>query len=278
MPVTTHGIDWSNLESGFKPGSAAEALYVLRGLPGVGKTSFASGCPNSLLLDCDPQAGGRYAVGARAERATVNNWASFLKVFDNLMKDAKTNGAERRFKTVIIDPAGIFLQHCREETKRRLGVAEIEGFDHGKVANLFREKLLDLAYAGYYWIVIDQLVKRTALQKGGSEAVFVEALLPQSAVKYMELDCHHILTMSLKPVMVDEIGANGKKTQKMQMSGRVLETKPGTSKTSIANPKSRVWLPEAIDIPFGTSAKSWDAFSAAYDTAVHEMAAYQDAN
>jgi len=273
MPVNTHGIDWSDLEKGFRPGTAAEALYVLRGLPGVGKTSFAMGCPNSLMLDCDPQQGSKYVVGPRSESRPVTSWASFTKEFDRLMKDAKTNGKERRFKTVIIDPAGIFLNHCREETKRKLGVTDIEGFDHAKVAGLLREKTLDLAYAGYYWIIIDQLVRRTALQKGGTETVYNEALLPQSANKYLELDCHHILTMSLKSV-TETVMVNGKPVMRASMSGRIIETKPGTAKTSIANPKSRVWLPESIDIPKGNAASSWDVFSAAYDKAVQEMAEY----
>lgn len=270
MTPTTHGIDWGNLETGFQPGRAHEGLYIVRGLPGTGKTTFASGCPDSLLIDCDPQHGGKYVMGGRAARANVTNWDEFDKLHKTLLKDAKENKDGRRFKMVIVDPASLFLNHCRAAMCKKLGVPEIDGFDHGKVANLFREKLLDLAYNGYYWIVVDQLMRRTALAKAGGEAVFTEALLPNSVVKYLEADCHHILTISLQPQAVTE-NVNGKPVQRMTMTGRIVETKPGTQKTSIANPKSRVWLPEKFNLPNANSAAIWDSFSATYDKAVADM-------
>lgn len=272
-------VDWSDVKKGFDPGKASQAFYLVRGKPGVGKTTFASGIEESLLVDCDPAEGGKYVVGPRAERKSVRSWEQFEEIHARLKKDAIENKDKRRFKTVIIDPAGQLLTFCRDRIKKKLGVDEITGFDHGTVASLFREKYLDLLNHGYYLVITDHEIDMRSLQKGGIEKIVTEALLPQSITKYLEQDCHHILTLTLDHVTRDVIDPVTKKPKLDKVLTFRITTRPG-KRTSIANPKARVWLPEVLeDLPqVGDASKLWDHFAAQYDKAVAAMRSVDGAN
>lgn len=261
-------VDWSGLERGFSPGEPGDALYLLRGFAGTGKTSFACGFPKSLLIDCDPMNGGKYVVGGSAERERVNSWDKLDDITKRLEADTRINGANRRFNMVIIDPTSIFQTFIAAAVMKKFGLESIEGFDHGKVGKAVRDFLFRLTDAGYYWTVVDQLTRRFALSKNGETPV-TEALLNTSTTKYLENDCHHILTMTLVPE--SKTVTEGGKTKVVTTTKRVLETKPSFNKTTIANAKSRVWLPEKIELPTGTAADMYREFKRVYDEAASVM-------
>ncbi len=270
-------VNWDNLEEGFDPGLPHQAFYVVRGKPGTGKTTLVCGCPDSLHLDCDPMSGGKYVVRGRAKRRPVTSWAEWCRERDRLIEDAKVNKDKRRFKAIIIDPAGHFYGYCMESVKQKLGVEEITGFEYGDVAREMRREWLKLLNAGYGVFLTDHIVSRFALVKGSSgEQQIDEALLPNSVVKLLEQDCHHVITTVLEPARVDEVDPKTGKSIARTKLKYVWTTKPGR-KTSLANPKSRVWLPEVFtNVPqVGTAADLWDHFADEWSKAVKVM---QEAN
>lgn len=263
-------------KNGFDPGQSYEANYVIRGKPGTGKTTIACGCPYAVHGDCDPSGAGRFVVNGRSQRVGIRDAAMFDAFIKELIEDATKKGDDRRFKVVILDPAGQILNFCRQLMCKKLGVTDIEGFDHGKVASLFRKYLLDLNAVGYYWILIDHELDTRMPKSGGTEIILTEPLLPQSINKFVEQDCHHILTMKLEPESVAVKDNKGLLRQETKLTHRIT-TKPGR-KTSLANPKARIWLPEVITgLPeTGDSADIWDYFDNQCQQAIARM--YEQVN
>lgn len=262
-------VDWSDLKQGFAPGEPWASFYVIRGKPGVGKSTLAYGIPDSVVADMDPAEGGKYVVGARAKRKRITTWAELQEFKAKLKADAGPNAT---FKVVILDPAGQLLTLCRHRIKEKLKVEDIEGFDHGKVNSLFREQYLDLINWGYYPVIIDHEVDIRMLQKGGSEKIVTEALLPGGITKYLDQDCHHTLTMTLTPSVVSVKDAKTGRERAATHLTFGITTKPGR-RTSLVNPKTRIWLPEELkDIPqTGDASVVWDHFAAECHKAIAKM-------
>lgn len=272
-----NNIDWSHTESGFDPGEPWEAFYVIRGKPGSRKTSFVAGIPRSLILSFDRK-GANFAIGSRAERSNCFDWKSYCLNHDMLMNDAAKNGDGRRFVVVSFDPAGLFHLLCKAEMERKLG-CEIEGFDWAKVASLFREKLLDLSRAGYYWNVCDHLLTKVLKLQGGGEKEITEPLMPASVNGKLDQDCSYVLTFGTTSDSSVVMDPKTKKRVTTQTHKFEITTRPG-KRTSMTNPKARVWLPTTFEIPNScrTSAEMYDYYCEVYRTAVREMQSLDEAS
>ena len=228
-------------------------------------------------MDADPGGGGRYVVNPRSDRLQVSSHDEYMAVHKTLLADAEANGPDRRYDVVIWDPGGGFLGFANEYTRKQLGVEEITGFDHNKVAANMRNMWLELLRAGYWLLMTDHLRKKLISKTGEKEEIVTEALLPASVLKYLEQDCHHIFTLGLEWIPVTVVDP---KSGKEKMDKKLLyhvSTRPGR-RTSLANPKTRVWLPEEFpEWPqSGDSSELWDAYDAIFQKSITAMATHND--
>lgn len=266
---------WDHLTSGFSPPLPGDENLILRSLPGGGKTTFLMSDPNTLHL-CGELQGASWVVGSRCETDFLGDWKRFDYNMNLLEQDARKNGEKKRFRSVSLDTIGqiiesVFAPHWCELNK----VKEIEGFDHGKLAKYVMYWLRKINQWGYAWHLGDHiLTQRVTVNK--TEKIVTESVLTQSIRKLIDQECSQILTLELRDIRTDE---NGKALPIDQWRKECwATTKPG-SKTSLANPKARVWIPQEFKIPSveeDPEGYGFLAYEAVYNKAIERMQAVED--
>lgn len=261
---------WDFLTKPFEPPSATKANLIIRGRPGTCKTSFLLSNKDTLTTSYEAQ-GADWVVGKQGEFELVQDWETFNKLMTLLEKDAKDNGDARRFWAVGIDTAAqwldkiMFPQWCKLN-----GVKEVEGFDFAKAAKFAMMYLRKLNQWGYAWHLTDHILDKV-ISTGTSEKVVTESVLTQSFRKLIDGECSHILTFELRNVTT---GPDGRA---LPVDKRFKEcwvtTQPGR-RTSLENPKARVWLPQEFRIPsveVDPKCYGWLAYDQAHEAAVERM-------
>lgn len=236
--------NWDDLEPCFNPPGPAETNIVLRSKPGIGKTTLLAGNPTALMVSCET-GGAEAAVGSRARQKILREWPDFHDLMARLETDAKEDA--RQFTTVCIDTIGQFAEKfaypywCSKN-----GCTEVEGFDWPKAAKFLMNFLRKLNNMGYAWHVTDHLIDKVIKSTTGAEKIITESVLPNTLIKLLDQECSYILTLELVQETKDARG------QSLPLDKRpwkcIASTKPGR-KTSLANPKTRIWLPDTFEVP-----------------------------
>lgn len=108
---------------------------IIFGPPKVGKTTFASEWPNSILLECEPK-GARYI---RSKKLDINSLEEFREAY-KLLKD------DKEFDTVCIDSLDRVASWIEKEICVEMGIPNIlaakKGEQHGAQWGEYRERVL----------------------------------------------------------------------------------------------------------------------------------------
>jgi hypothetical protein len=112
-----------------------EYVSLIYGRAGIGKTTWAAGFPNSLLLSCERVSKGVEAYDFNWENGGVTSWEIFLAAVDLIEKNPG------KFKTVVIDTAEALYQHCFNFICKKLGVDHpSDGRDFGKAWAMIKDE------------------------------------------------------------------------------------------------------------------------------------------
>lgn len=131
-------------------------------MPKVGKTTFASKHPKSLIIGFEK--GYNALNGVRA--VPVNTWAEFIQILNQLKKDkisvdnarAKGEHKETMYETIIIDVVDIAYDACEKYILNREGVDKVKdipfGAGYGMIEKEFDDRLRSIVQMGYSLILI----------------------------------------------------------------------------------------------------------------------------
>jgi len=148
--------------------SYVSAIY---GRPGVGKTTWATSFPDSLLLSCERVSKGIECYDFMADEGGVRNWETFLAAVDLLEKNPD------RFRTVVIDTIDAAYNQCLTAVCKKREISHPQDEGHGKAWDAVRREFTE---------TIDRL------QRTGRGIVFIShakeiEILSHSGEKYSRI-------------------------------------------------------------------------------------------
>lgn len=138
-------IDLENLQPTIISKDLGGKYMLLYGAPKVGKTTFATQIPNSLLLAFEKG----YQALPKVFAQDITKWTDFQSVTNQLRKEA----VKAKFKTVVIDTADIAWDLCVEYVCSRNGVNSLGDIAWGKgyqeATDEFATELRKISNLGY---------------------------------------------------------------------------------------------------------------------------------
>ena len=116
-------------------GIPMDLVLIVFGAPKVGKTTFASEFPDSVLLECEP-GGAKYV---RCKKMDINSLQEFREAYMLLKNDTS-------FKTVTIDSLDKVASWLEAEICKEMGLSNImdakKGERHGSQWGEYKERVL----------------------------------------------------------------------------------------------------------------------------------------
>ena len=145
------------------------------GLPKVGKTTFASQCPNNLLLGFEH--GWNALAGVKA--VDITSWADFKLVLNQLKKPE----AQEMYETITIDTVGLAWNLCEDYICAKNGVASIGDIPWGAGYSLctkeFAEAIKKITQLGYGLVIIAHVDKKTIKMDDETEVIQYGPAIPK---------------------------------------------------------------------------------------------------
>lgn len=135
LTIRTTGIEQ------FLPGTAGKLRFLLLGLPGSGKTSFASYAPKPIYADAD---GGLSAVADRhVDFGSIQSSGDMNDLLEKLRQECRKPWAQRRWHTLVIDTIDSYQRVCKEEYLRtHRGLEAFSGRDAWNFLDAKMQQLL----------------------------------------------------------------------------------------------------------------------------------------
>jgi len=274
--------------SGFNPKAVERLNWLLASEGGLGKTTFASSIPHSLLIDLEN--GSHSVVHMNSVRVPVaRNYEKFEKVMSQLVQDSKLvqrNPAHLPFQTVIIDSVDVLAdtmaaQICAEKSdpgKNRvynyIGEYGSGGAGWALLRNRVTRVFSILEEYGYAWVAICHKTERLVETADGRRAPIVQPTLFGSC--YDDLQQRADLEANIVVLRTTE-----HKTEDVTLpDGRIIK-KPAGTVTTISHvlkitPDESRWAKRRLDL--GTIPdiaiprdNGWNTFATIYSQRVAEI-------
>lgn len=169
-------IDLDKLQPYVVTANPSDKIFLFYGEMATRKTSVSCRFPDSLLVAFD--IGYKFIVNGNYVPAPCQTWQDFKSIVKQLDKPSVQN----RFKTVIIDTAGMAYQACYQYMCTQMGVSdpgEAGGYGMGwkKIRNEFETVVRSIAQKGYGLIMLahsDEVEKEDKITKKKVTAVKID--------------------------------------------------------------------------------------------------------
>lgn len=222
-------IDILNLEP-TKISRDLKGKYIaIYGQPKTGKTTFATQCPNNLLLAFEK--GYNFLSGVMAQ--DIEKWVDFK----NVIRQLDTDAAKAKFDTISIDTVGIAWDMCEKYVCMQNQVQSISDIAWGKgfaqCKKEFESCLRQITMMGYGLVIIAHSELKTTKDDNGDDIEVVRPAIPTRAYEIVNR-------------LVDIIGYIGVRYNDQEAPERVLYTR--ATKNITAGSRLKYLNPQ---IPFG---------------------------
>lgn len=267
-----------DIQREFAPGPAWRRRIALLSHAGVGKTTWISSNPRTLILDFED--GAADVVCPAAHRISVRSVAQTTKI----LSDLASFGADpqRPFDVIAFDTLDSWVElaiqdFCAQQKISDIGDFGARGAGYARVRTPLFQGLDSIWRAGYGWICTIHL-SRTTITTGKTERTVVEPALSESFRRAIFKRCQYLLYAERRdvPVIVPTLNP---KTGKPYVDEKGKERQHSTGETTteyrieMSTPLSddrKARVPLATDLVV-TETNGWQVYVDAYDTAVRNL-------
>lgn len=157
-----------------------EALWLIYGEPGIGKTSLATQFPRSMSLMFEPG-----AKGLAMHKRDVPNWRHLIGYVDMLVAQA----AKKPFQMVVVDTVEKSHDRCFEHVCKREVMSHPNEKPYGEGWRLINSEFLNqwerLATAGYGIVFISHVQDKAFQTRSGKQYQKIVPALSASAGEHI---------------------------------------------------------------------------------------------
>lgn len=144
--------------------SIYKTTWMILGLPGIGKSTLASGFDGALhLCTSDKEVG-----SLKVPFLVVDSWESLLEIIDELINNRSRYG---QYKYIVIDFIDAVWTMCTIAVCEKLGVAHYTDAQFAKgsdtLSNFFKKWVTTLVASDYGIIFISHIVEKDVISSGG---------------------------------------------------------------------------------------------------------------
>lgn len=161
--------------------SIYDTTWIIIGLPGIGKSTLASGFDNALVLCTSKKEVGSLIVPF----IVIDSWEKVLSITDELINNRDKYS---QYKYIVIDFIDAVWTMCAIATCEKLGVAHVTDSQWGKgsdtLDNYFKKWITTLIASNYGIIFVSHVVQKDVVTPGGMTTKTI-CSLPQRARNLM---------------------------------------------------------------------------------------------
>jgi GTPase SAR1 family protein len=164
----------------------SRAISMVYGMPGVGKSTFASKLPSSLFLATEP--GQNFLEVFKVD---INSWDDLLLLGPELAKNPNHG-----FKTLIIDTIDIMYGHCEKWICKKEGIKHISdsgfGKGYGLVKDEFQRVIFKFTNGLGLGIMFISHAKERSLEKTNTKFTIVDNSMGNSTSQFITSMCDFV--------------------------------------------------------------------------------------
>lgn len=257
---------------GYEPVDARDLRLFIMGPSGMGKSTFTTSMPRTLILDFEGGVSG--IPNPIAHRVRVKNLDHLDQIARKIEDDSKN--PKRPFDRVSVDTVDELAEWHSVDICKQKGVEFLTDLGHGKGYNMVRNKVWDLLRMleqnGYAWTVVGHLTEKTITDPvGGDTKTVLRASVFDTLCSRIinnadfagTIYCTKEVEQRKEKVkvggkIIDKV-LPSKEVTKYWLDVRSFGNKPGKTR-NVTEMKAKIELP--------TNDSGWKAFTESYTEAV----------